>query len=344
MWVSHLSNRYNVVLILQLLCVLPENGIHVRANVCELGQEKDKHNGGRWFLSDKDQCSCKSIRLGGFNAHTTGRSFDPEYMESPSVGDGEDKIRNHYHLNCNEGITSNGTTFEETTSEESTSEATTSEGTTSDGSNSKKTTEMFEGTTSEETTSEKTASEGTTSEGTDSVTTFYQTSFKDATSHEATTLANACSQPMPLGMEDRTISDAQLSASSYYDSRYTPSEGRLNNNEPWGTASGDTNMWFQVDFLSAVTITKIITQGNTHNTYINWITTLQIAFGDSASSLSLIRDDGNSIITFTANTDQNTAVSIDRPEPISTQILRIIPTTWYQYDWSPLRLEVVGCK
>ncbi|XP_072017273.1 uncharacterized protein [Amphiura filiformis] len=116
MWVSHLMNRYNVVLMLQLLCILPENWIHVRAHVCEVGQERDKKNVWRWFLSDKDPCSCTSIRLGGFNVDTTGLAFESEYkkyVDIPWFGDGEEKIRNHYNLNCNEETTSEGTTSKE---------------------------------------------------------------------------------------------------------------------------------------------------------------------------------------------------------------------------------------
>ncbi|XP_072017271.1 uncharacterized protein [Amphiura filiformis] len=349
MWMSHLMNRYNVVLMLQLLCILPENRIHVRAHVCEVGQEKNKQNGWRWFLSDKDPCSCTSIRLGGFNADTTERSFNPEYkkyVDSPWFGDGEEKIRNHYNLKCNEettpeGTTSKGTTVEETTFENSTSEAITIiEERTSDGSNLKETTsDKIYGTSSEQTTSEGTSSKRTASE-----TTFYQTSFKDTTSDESTTLAEECSQPMPLGMESGSIGDDQLSASSFYSWLDRPSEGRLNNSAYWASGNKNNNQWFQVKFLSVVTITEIITQGSgdSHIPWRYWITQLRIAFIDSASTLKLIRDADNNIVTFTANTNYDSVVSISLPGPIATQILRIIPTAWQ--GWCSFRLEVVGCK
>ncbi|XP_072021825.1 retinoschisin-like [Amphiura filiformis] len=191
----------------------------------------------------------------------------------------------------------------------------------------------------EGTTSEETSFEGTTSE-----TTSYQTSLKETSSQESTTLAQACSQPMALGMESGSISDAQLSASSYYvwiTVHFSPSEGRLNNDIYWASKGNDMGEWFQVDFLSVVTVTEIITQGTGKWNVEEWVTELRIEFGDSASTLLPIRNAGDNMI-FTANTDQYSEVPIFFPEPITTKILRIIPTAWQK--WRSLRLEVVGCN
>ncbi|XP_072021807.1 lactadherin-like [Amphiura filiformis] len=146
----------------------------------------------------------------------------------------------------------------------------------------------------EGTTAEKTSSEGTTSE-----TTSYQTSLKKTSSQESTTLVQACNQPMALGMESGSISDAQLSASSYYIwgiFHYSPSEGRLNNYIYWASRANDTGEWFQVDFLSVVTVTGIITQGTGKWNTEEWVTELRIEFGDSASTLLPIRDAGDNMV------------------------------------------------
>ncbi|XP_072030594.1 hyalin-like [Amphiura filiformis] len=103
MWVSHLSNRYNVVLMLQLLCVLPENIIDVRAHVpvCEVGQDMRKGNVGRWVLSNEGPCQCRSVRFGGFNVQKPARPFQPKYVNKPWVRDDVKTTRHHCNLNGN---------------------------------------------------------------------------------------------------------------------------------------------------------------------------------------------------------------------------------------------------
>ncbi|XP_072021186.1 hyalin-like [Amphiura filiformis] len=101
MWLSHVVNRYNVVLMLQLLSVLPETMIHVRAHqTCEVGREKNEDDDFRWVLPYKDPCQCKKVRYGGLNTFTPKRPFKPVYVEKPLVGDNVGEIRDHYDLNC----------------------------------------------------------------------------------------------------------------------------------------------------------------------------------------------------------------------------------------------------
>ncbi|XP_072017272.1 uncharacterized protein [Amphiura filiformis] len=119
-------------------------------------------------LSDKDPCGCTSIRLGGFNAHTTGRSFDHDYIESPCVGDGGDQIRNHYNLKCNDVdecalCTDNCGENALCTNNDGSFTCACMDGYTGDG-----------------------------------------------------IICTECSQPMALGMESGSISDSQLSASSFF--------------------------------------------------------------------------------------------------------------------------------
>ena len=44
---------------------------------------------------------------------------------------------------------------------------------------------------------------------------------------------------------------------------------------------------------------------------------------------------------FSGNTDNNSPVTIEFPEPITTKLLRIRPIAWY--SWCSLRFEVLGC-
>ena len=99
-------------------------------------------------------------------------------------------------------------------------------------------------------------------------------------------LFSAVTPLAPLGMEDGSITDDQITASSY-DGDYEP---RLNNpNGQWSPEFKDLTPWIQVKFSSAVYITAIQTQGSP---IVNrWVTELQIQTGDSEDSLSYIMDE-----------------------------------------------------
>ena len=91
-------------------------------------------------------------------------------------------------------------------------------------------------------------------------------------------------------MEDDTIGNSRITSSSNFKG-YPAWKGRLNGDECWfpsrQNAKGE---WFQVEFLSVVTITAIQTLGCQHfgNEYV---TNLLIAIGNSHDSLYFIRDD-----------------------------------------------------
>ena len=108
-------------------------------------------------------------------------------------------------------------------------------------------------------------------------------------------------------MEDRSIEDSQITASSYFivtspSHTYYPHLGRLNNegNDCWGTAeTNPTDPWIQVDFIDSVELYGIQTQGlfypgsdspPTPGGYYVWVEMLQVQTGDSEDSLTFIED------------------------------------------------------
>ena len=96
---------------------------------------------------------------------------------------------------------------------------------------------------------------------------------------------------IPLGMEDGSIADEQVTASSNFNGR-NPWNGRLNNtNGHWAAGRNDATPWIQVAFSSAVTITAIQAQGAAFG-LTQWVEELQIQTGDSESSLSYIMNEG----------------------------------------------------
>ena len=95
-------------------------------------------------------------------------------------------------------------------------------------------------------------------------------------------------------MENGAIGNSQITSATSYD--YYPAwKGRLNGDECWVTTGNEPGgEWFQVDFMSNVTITAIQTQG-----YVNglqmYVTNLLIAIGNSQDSLHFIREDDGEI-------------------------------------------------
>ena len=65
-------------------------------------------------------------------------------------------------------------------------------------------------------------------------------------------------------MEDRNISDLQITASSEWSNAHTASNARLHYKGvpgAWTNAHNDANPWLQVDFQGKVTLLKVATQG-----------------------------------------------------------------------------------
>ena len=91
-------------------------------------------------------------------------------------------------------------------------------------------------------------------------------------------------------MEDKTINDSQITASSYlsdYRNDFKPHLARLNNQGLNYWAPDDSNFsnsWIQVEFLAKVELYGIKTQG--------FVTVLKVQTGDSEESLTFIEDEG----------------------------------------------------
>ena len=104
----------------------------------------------------------------------------------------------------------------------------------------------------------------------------------------------------PLGIEDGSITNDQITTSSYWqdENAYPGWKGRLNNTDGfWSMGEDDSAPWIQVAFSSPVTITAIQTQGANDDGDGGdgkvWVTELEIQTGDSVTTLSYIRDGSN---------------------------------------------------
>jgi len=85
-------------------------------------------------------------------------------------------------------------------------------------------------------------------------------------------------------MENRFIKDAQITASSEYDSNHTATQARLNfkaggsKHRGWSAGSNDANQWIQVAPGSFIKLTGIATQGR--NASNQWVTKYQLQYSN----------------------------------------------------------------
>ena len=113
----------------------------------------------------------------------------------------------------------------------------------------------------------------------------------------------------PLGLEDRTVQDHQMTASSEYPDLYAY-KGRLRNTgQFWATETWDyVSPWLQVDFIKPVVITGIQTQGA--GTIAQWPTRVQIQYGNDVNALQTILENGSPKVTRLWSCDVEKGVGI----------------------------------
>ncbi|XP_071795659.1 uncharacterized protein [Asterias amurensis] len=143
-----------------------------------------------------------------------------------------------------------------------------------------------------------------------------------------------------LGMEDGSISDDRITASSQWNSYYPPSNARLNMNGCWGPAEKQGS-WLQIMYmgLEPVHIEGVITQGSPSG--YSWMTHYQVQYSIDGTAWLYVNE-ASTPQTFIGNTDGNTPVTNIFQQPIQARYIRIRPTAWVKYP--VLRIELLGCR
>ncbi|XP_022083727.1 retinoschisin-like isoform X2 [Acanthaster planci] len=91
-----------------------------------------------------------------------------------------------------------------------------------------------------------------------------------------------CANPRPLGMEDGSIPDANISASSMYGG-WPPQAARLNGDSAWSTATmNGSNQWIEVDLGERTVVSGVITQGDPGGDW--WMTKYKVSYQKQPSS------------------------------------------------------------
>nr|XP_044619172.1 coagulation factor VIII [Equus asinus] len=156
---------------------------------------------------------------------------------------------------------------------------------------------------------------------------------------------NSCS--MPLGMENKAIADAQITASSYLNNMFatwSPSQARLHlqgRTNAWRPRVNNPKEWLQVDFQKTMKVTGITTQGVKSLLTSMYVKEFLISSSQDGHNWTLFLQNGK-VKVFQGNKDSFTPVVNSLDPPLLTRYLRIHPQSWGHQI--ALRLEVLGCE
>ena len=92
-------------------------------------------------------------------------------------------------------------------------------------------------------------------------------------------------------MENRDITDRQISASSEYGDA---SRGRLHSQtEGWGPTQDDANQWLQVDLVNQhIKVTLVATQGRNAYGGDQWVTKYKLQYGNDTANMQNYTEHG----------------------------------------------------
>uniref|UniRef100_A0A8C3VL27 F5/8 type C domain-containing protein n=1 Tax=Catagonus wagneri TaxID=51154 RepID=A0A8C3VL27_9CETA len=156
---------------------------------------------------------------------------------------------------------------------------------------------------------------------------------------------NSCS--MPLGMENKAISDTQITASSHLSNifaTWSPSQARLHlqgRTNAWRPQVSNAKEWLQVDFQRTVKVTGISTQGAKSLLTSMYVKEFLVSSSQDGRRWTPFLQHGNAKV-FQGNRDASTPVLNALDPPLVTRLLRIHPKSWAHQV--ALRLEILGCE
>ena len=104
----------------------------------------------------------------------------------------------------------------------------------------------------------------------------------------------------PLGVESGGIPDAQITASSEWDSNHAAIQGRLNfqasgiKQGAWSAKSNDRNQWLQIDLGAAYSkVTRVASQGR--NGADQWVTKYRLQYSNDGVNYQNYREQGQTV-------------------------------------------------
>ncbi|KAL9968116.1 hypothetical protein ACROYT_G026448 [Oculina patagonica] len=151
-----------------------------------------------------------------------------------------------------------------------------------------------------------------------------------------------------FGMENREISNGQITASSQWDANHAAIQGRLHfeagggKQGAWSARTNDVNQWLQVDLGSRYTrVTRVATQGR--NAVNQWVTKYKLQYSNDGVNFQYYREQGkNENKDFLGNSNQDTVVYHQLQPPIKARYIRFLPVAWHVHI--SMRVELYGCQ
>lgn len=153
------------------------------------------------------------------------------------------------------------------------------------------------------------------------------------------------------GMEDYSIGNNQITASSYaqHNDNHKPWYSRLNQHGGthwWGVGVDrsvhDPTQWIQVDLKTEKEIYGIMTQGSGSTRWSQYIQTFKILYRSSTDEDFKYAEDGaGEVMIFQGNVNATGTITNDLPEPITARYVRINPITYF--DDISMRFELLLC-
>ncbi|XP_070122918.1 lactadherin isoform X4 [Equus przewalskii] len=160
---------------------------------------------------------------------------------------------------------------------------------------------------------------------------------------------NGCAEP--LGLEDNSIPDRQITASSTYRTwglnafSWYPFYARLDKQgkfNAWTAQSNSASEWLQVDLGSQKQVTGVITQGARDFGHIQYVAAYKVSHSNDGANWTEYRDQraADSKI-FPGNLDNNSHKKNMFETPFLARFVRILPVAWH--NRITLRVELLGC-
>ncbi|EDO43743.1 predicted protein, partial [Nematostella vectensis] len=147
-------------------------------------------------------------------------------------------------------------------------------------------------------------------------------------------LVNVPPLGVPLGMEDLTIGNSNITASSGSGSAR---EARLHNSAAWCSDGGDSEPYLQIDLLSNHVLCAVATQG--HPVLDYRITSYKISFSEDGEAFSAYKEYQKEVILY-GNSDNNYVTkNVLREYPVARRV-RILPLS--SHGQACLRIELYG--
>ncbi|EDO38052.1 predicted protein, partial [Nematostella vectensis] len=139
----------------------------------------------------------------------------------------------------------------------------------------------------------------------------------------------------PLGMEDGSIPDSSITASSTWHTPGHDSHHARLNNQPvagqhigaWAATGGNKGEYLQVDLGRVTWVTHVATQGRpTSNS--QWVTEYTVEYSLRGDQWQSYQDENGVIKVFPGNSDQTTVVKNEFSPVIKARYVRIVAQAW----------------